>query len=153
MEKYQEMNAQERDLVLEWSKIFIRESEKLRSGAKLESVLKVCANAHYERSEMDKVLSSYEGKIYEFIEFIEKEWSWKIKYDECAGVLIADENKDYCVCPMVKYGIFDSTELCNCSVGFAERMFSKVFMRNVKATVDRSFLRDHKSCVYRINVK
>ncbi len=40
--------------------------------------------------------------------------------------------------------------LCNCSEGFAERMFSYILNRPVRATVIASILRGDKSCKYEI---
>jgi hypothetical protein len=58
-----------------------------------------------------------------------------------------------CVCPLVQQNIgVVSTTLCHCSEGFAERMFSAVIEKPVKATVTRSILRGDKSCVYTIQI-
>jgi predicted ArsR family transcriptional regulator len=65
----------------------------------------------------------------------------------------ADENKSYCVCPMVNRaeGI-GSSVMCNCSEGFAEKMFSAVFGHPVKAQVISSVLKGNASCKYKITV-
>ncbi|HEY8348288.1 MAG TPA: hypothetical protein PK767_04145 [Clostridiales bacterium] len=112
--------------------------------------IKGAAVRHYTANEMDKVLEPYVGKPEEFISFIEETWGWKITFDRDAGIIIADENKPFCVCPLddrVK-----CPKLCNCSEGFAEMMFSKVFGRPVRATVKASVLRGDKSCVYEVKL-
>jgi predicted hydrocarbon binding protein len=100
---------------------------------------------------MDKVLAPYVGDIKKFIQFIGEKWDWKINYNPDSGVIIADENKTQCVCPMVnKEKGVRSSILCYCSEGFAEKMFSTVLGRTVKATVVSSILRGDKSCKYMI---
>jgi hypothetical protein len=91
---------------------------------------------------MDEMLSGYTGKLREFIVFLEKEWGWKVNYDEAAGVLTADENKNYCVCPVLKSSsVTDSPTICYCSEGFAEKMFSRVAGVEVRAEVISSIRR------------
>ena len=60
-----------------------------------------------------------------------------------------DENKDFCVCPLCQAQKMPPL-LCNCSEGFAERMFSNILNRPVRATVIASILRGDKSCKYEI---
>jgi hypothetical protein len=150
---YSEINENERNLILEWSKKYISQSVNLNCLNDFRHNIKECSCVHYSISNMEQILSAYIGKLNEFIQFIRKEWNWIITYDENEGIIIADENKNYCVCPLAKYGIFDSTELCNCSEGFAEKMFSEIIGKPVKATVERSFLRNNESCIYRITIK
>jgi hypothetical protein len=118
---------------------------------KLRSILKGCSVAHYDELKMNELLSPYIGNKKAFIEFLEKEWGWKIDLDKTSRVLIADENKDYCVCPVVNYekGV-DSSALCYCSEGFAEKMFSVVWESPVSARVISSVRRGDKSCRYEV---
>lgn len=90
--------------------------------AELRKIIKMSAGVHYDHLKMDEMLSGYTGKLREFIVFLEKEWGWKVNYDEAAGVLTADENKNYCVCPVLKSSsATDSPTICYCSEGFAEK--------------------------------
>ena len=90
------------------------------------NIMKKCAISHYENLKMDDLLSSYIGQIEKFNQFIEKEWGWKMNFRKEEGLIIADENKKMCVCPLVnqKKGI-KSSILCYCSEGFAELIFFK----------------------------
>lgn len=100
---------------------------------------------------MDDMLTDYEGKLERFIDFIEEKWGWKIEYNQVTKTLIADENKNYCVCPMVsKVKETKLPALCYCSEGFAEKMFSKVVGQPVTANVISSIQRGDKSCKYKI---
>jgi hypothetical protein len=97
-------------------------------------------------------LNPYIGKIDQFIDFLTTEWKWIVTYDRTAGVIVADENKDYCVCPLHREGFVTSEKLCKCSEGFAERMFGMIIEHEVQAEVIRSYIRDKKSCIYEIRV-
>ncbi|HEY3388067.1 MAG TPA: hypothetical protein VGK38_00735 [Prolixibacteraceae bacterium] len=116
-------------------------------------IMKPCSAAHYDFLEMDKVLAPYIGDMAKFILFIGNEWGWKIDYKPETGVIIADENKSYCVCPMVnkKMGVRSSI-LCYCSEGFAEKMFSAVAGRPVTARVISSIHRGDDRCKYEISL-
>jgi len=116
-------------------------------------IMKPCANAHYQFLEMDKALEPYRGNISLFLQFINETWGWKIDYNQQTGIILADENKAACVCPMVNQskGV-RSAILCYCSEGFAEKMFSAVVGHPVKATVISSIHRGDKSCIYQINI-
>ena len=114
-------------------------------------LIKPCAINHYSQLHMDEFLAPYEGRLDAFKQFIEKEWGWKIDYQKEKGFLLADENKNYCVCPVIKPDKGGKTPaLCYCSEGFAELMFSKVAGQKVDAKVISSIHRGDSHCVYMI---
>lgn len=116
-------------------------------------IMKRCAVAHYNHLKMDDFLKPYEGELEKFNAFIAQEWGWMIEYQKEKGIVIADENKNYCVCPMVnRENGSRPPVLCFCSEGFAELMFSKVTGHPVKATVIASVLRGNPTCKYRIQI-
>lgn len=115
-----------------------------------KGIIKGCSIAHYNALNMDNVLNSYIGDVYGFIKFIEYEWNWLVEINEDEKVIYADENKPNCVCPIVELNSIKSSLICNCSEGFAEKMFSKILQQDVSAKVTRSVLRGNKSCVYEI---
>jgi len=121
------------------------------SQDRIKSILKSCAEAHYEHLSMDMLLKPYVGNIESFIDFLEKTWGWRISYNKLARTIIANENKSYCVCPMIKTPnpIAYST-MCYCSEGFAEKMFSVVLELPVSASIISSVLRGDNCCIYRI---
>ena len=117
------------------------------------AIVRGCSVAHYRGANMDEIVSQYKGDIEAFLQFLSKEWQWKITYDRDAQVITADEDKNVCVCPLVQKSVEKvSATLCHCSEGFAERMFSAVVEKPVKAEVTRSILRGDKSCVYTIQI-
>jgi hypothetical protein len=66
-------------------------------------------------------------------------------------VLIADENKNYCVCPIAIHDKEnDSSAMCYCSEVFAEKMFSVVSGMNTKAEVISSVRKGDASCIYKV---
>lgn len=115
--------------------------------------IKELALVHYKQLNMDEFLKPYENNLDSFIGFIEKEWGWKVTYDKTTQIILADENKSYCVCPMInqKSGIKPGA-LCYCSEGFAEKMFSTVAGHPVKATVISSIHRGNDRCKYEIRL-
>jgi hypothetical protein len=115
--------------------------------------IKQLAQVHYKQLNMDEFLKPYQNNLDGFISFIEKEWGWKITYNKSTQMIIADENKSYCVCPMInhKAGI-KVAALCYCSEGFAETMFSKVIGHKVNAKVISSIQRGNDRCKYEISL-
>ncbi|MBN2785184.1 MAG: hypothetical protein JXR25_10170 [Pontiellaceae bacterium] len=116
-----------------------------------KSALKQASSVHYEQLKMDEMLARYKGDLKGFIAFLEKQWGWKVTFDEQTRTLVADENKDCCVCPVIRHvpGI-DTSALCHCSEGFAEKMFSAVSGKKAVARVTASVRRGDKSCGYTV---
>lgn len=116
-------------------------------------IIKDLSQVHYDNLNMNEVLKPYENNLQNFLGFLEKEWNWKIVFDQGSKTIIADENKNNCVCPMinVKGGITPGA-LCYCSEGFAERMFSKVVGHPVKARIISSIHRGNDRCKYEIKL-
>ncbi len=118
------------------------------------ALLHGCAAVHYRSINMAELVSPYRGNVDGFLEFLSETWRWKVAYDKEARSITADENKHACVCPLVqKAPGLAWPALCHCSEGFAERMFSAVAERPVKAHVIRSILRGDPSCVYTIQIQ
>lgn len=117
------------------------------------AAIKKLSRLHYAQLNMDEFLKPYENNLDGFIGFIEKEWGWKISFDQSKQTILADENKSNCVCPMInhKTGIKPGA-ICYCSEGFSELMFSKVAGHPVKATVVSSIHRGDPSCKYLIEL-
>jgi hypothetical protein len=117
------------------------------------NILRACAAFHYRDARMDEIVSQYCGSLEGVIQFLSEQWHWQVTYDPANRTIWADENKPYCVCPLVQQGLADvSGTLCHCSEGFAERMFSGVIGRPVEAKVSQSVLRGDPSCVYWIQM-
>jgi hypothetical protein len=119
----------------------------------LRKIIKTASSAHYNQLNMEETLKPYRGKLNDFIAYIEKEWGWTCNYEENGNVLQANENKPYCVCPLIDQSKKEHyPALCFCSEGFAEQMFSTVCGHNVQATVISSIQRNDKRCIYRIDL-
>jgi hypothetical protein len=140
-------------LLQEWVSTLLFSIDNNGDEAVCRKIMKSCAKSHYDHLQMDNFLKPYENDLEKFNQFIEKEWDWKIDYQKEEGVLIANENKNHCVCPMVnpKKGM-QSAILCYCSEGFAELMFSKVAGRPVEANVISSIHRGDDRCRYHIQL-
>lgn len=102
---------------------------------------------------MESVVARFCGDLAGFLQFLSETWGWQVTYDPAAGTITADENKPTCVCPLVqKSPEALSGTLCYCLEGFAERMFSAVIGRPVRAAVVQSVLRGAESCIYSIQI-
>lgn len=115
-----------------------------------DQAIKQCSLAHFEALGMKDVLAPFIGRPEAFYQFISEKWNWIITVDPDGKRLLADENKAECVCPLVRAGAAGSPVLCNCSEGFAERMFSTVLQKPVRARVVKSILRGGDRCVYEV---
>lgn len=141
----------EYDFCAEWLNCLLKTLEN--GGDRIGNLFERCAVFHYEANQMDTLLEPYIGDLQGFLGFLEKEWNWKICWSEEENVILADENKEYCVCPVTgRISGEVSPILCDCSAAFARKMFSKVCGKEVRASVKRSFLRDGKSCIYQIRL-
>ncbi len=112
-----------------------------------------CALTHFRALNMAEVIAPYTGDLPAFLHFLNETWHWAIDYDPAAGVILADEGKPTCVCPIVQAGLVkNSPGLCNCSERFAEHMFSVVLQQPVRAKVVTSILRGDATCKYAIQI-
>jgi hypothetical protein len=147
----EEGNNDRQDLIQEWVANLLTNMNKGLDEESIRKVMKKCAVVHYNNLRMDDILTGYTGNLEAFMKFLEEKWGWKIQWDAAAKTLIADENKDYCVCPMVnREKDMKSAALCYCSEGFAEMMFGRVTGGPATATVISSIQRGDKSCKYKV---
>jgi len=140
-------------LMQDWISTLLSNLSDRTDEEQCRKMMKQCAISHYEHLQMDSFLKPYEGDLKKFNKFIKEKWGWKVDYQKEAGILIADENKNYCICPMVNQekGV-KSSVLCYCSEGFAELMFSKVVGYPVKAKIISSIHRGNDRCRYEIKI-
>lgn len=137
----------------EWIATLLNNISSELNPEEVRKIVKLNATVHYKNLKMDEMLSKYIGDIDGFISFISEKWGWKVEYNKETKTIIADENKSYCVCPMVNQndGI-KSKAICYCSEGFAEKMFSTVACIPASAIVISSVIRGDKSCKYKITL-
>ena len=146
-------NEFEQRLITTWTKYYIAETADASNEIDRNQAIRKCHIAHYNELGMEDILEKYVGKIDLFISFLQSEWNWIVSYDREKEIIVADENKETCVCPLFNSGRMTSGNLCFCSEGFTEKMFSYVLQKPVKAEVIRSFIRDQKSCIYKISLR
>lgn len=117
------------------------------------AALRAAASSHYFHLDMDTKLAPYRGDLNAFLQFLTSEWGWRVEHEPGSDVILIDEAKSYCVCPLVQQGTTaDLSILCACSEGFASRMFAAVIGHPVRAEVTDSILRGGASCKYRITL-
>lgn len=122
---------------------------ELQGGASPKEAVKGCSCIHFCADGMEESLSPMKGDLPKLISFLTHRWGWLVKQE--GNKLYIDENKQYCVCPMCKERPMPGL-LCHCSEGYAERMFSYVLSRPVRARVVASILRGDDSCRYEIEI-
>lgn len=138
---------------LKWIKEVLSNLDDNLEEEQLRKIIKSTSIAHHEKLNLENMFCSYRGRLNEFVEFLKDEWDWKISYEENGKVLIADENKPVCVCPLLKNEKEKKyPALCYCSEGFAERMFSFVCEKSVEAVVISSIQKGDERCIYRITL-
>lgn len=121
------------------------------SDSQLRDIIKSTSQAHHDLLSVPDMVKPYIGKPDEFIKFLQNSWGWIVKEDPANRMLVVDENKPVCVCPLLKNNsdkLFPA--LCYCSEGFAERMFSYVYEHPIEVTVAASVQRNAPSCIYHV---
>lgn len=144
------MEKFDKELISSWTKTYISQT---LNGVDSTKAVKRCSSTHYNILKMDEIIQKYIGNIKGFITFLENEWDWIVTYDKETGKIIANENKEFCLCPLYKEGVVVNESLCLCSEGFATLMFSKVLQKDVQVNVVQSYIRDKKPCVYEIDLE
>ncbi|HBG57301.1 hypothetical protein [Proteiniphilum sp. UBA1028] len=145
------INDNKNNLQREWLSVLLNNMNDTIEANEKRKILKSCASVHYFNLGMDEILAPYKHDLDKFISFLESEWGWIIEYNRKENIIIADEDKQLCVCPIINgHNNTDLSSLCYCSEGFAELMFSFITGRPVSATVASSIHRGNKSCIYRI---
>lgn len=126
--------------------------DKNLSEEQLRSIVKRASQAHHDLLNVPEMVRPFIGKPDKFIKFLQDAWGWKVSDNKVERQLAIDENKPFCVCPLLKNAsgeLFPA--LCYCSEGFAEKMFSVVYQKKVEVTVAASVQRGDTSCVYLVN--
>jgi len=133
----------------EWIAALLGNMDNTISESEMRALLKPCSLTHYNSIGMDKITGAHAGDMDGFVSYLRSDWGWKVDYKKEEGIIVCDEDKDHCVCPMVNKAENDGPgAICYCSEGFIEKMFSAVAGRPLMATVDTSILRGDKSCRY-----
>lgn len=122
------------------------------TDSQLRNIVKSASQAHFDLLDVPAMVKDYVGNPEKFIEFLQNSWGWVITDNKSEHKLIVDENKPVCVCPLLKNSADKLyPALCYCSEGFAEKMFSAVYMHPVYVTVAASIQRGNPTCIYHID--
>lgn len=137
---------------LHWIRELLQSLDGCRfSETQLRDIVKNTFKAHHDLLNVPEMVKPYIGEPDRFIDFLQNAWGWIVTDNTAEKTLIVDENKPFCVCPLMKHSngnLFPA--LCFCSEGFAEKMFSMVYQHPVSVTVAASVQRGDPSCIYRI---
>ena len=140
-------------LMQEWISTLMFSLDIQTGREESRQIMKKCARAHYDHLKMDEVLLPYIGDLKKFVQFLTSNWNWVVNFDQEKQIVIADENKDFCVCPLVNQErTVNSAVLCYCSEGFAEMMFSKISGKTAEARIISSIHRGNERCIYEIKL-
>lgn len=127
-------------------------SEKTISNIDFRKALAHCSEVCFEKNGFKEQIGAMKN-FDEFVDVCHNEYGWIVDYDKSNGILICNENKDHCLCPIarsVKNNLAGT--LCHCTETELERMFSMAYKGNVKATVLKSILRGNDRCIYKIEL-
>lgn len=136
-------------LLLEWTANLLKTMGTSNSD-EVSQIIKSNGIVHYNFLKLDATLGEFGNDLTKFIHFLETSWGWKVTCNMDEKVIIADENKTSCVCPVARKLNQRLPALCNCSEGIAEIMFTKVLGKNAKAKVISSVQRGDTTCKYKI---
>ena len=134
----------------QWIKLLLKNAGNNCTADEQRKLIKSTSIAHFSMLGMDEVLKEFRGKLDHFVKFLQTSWGWKVTVDTANQTIIADEGKNYCVCPLLDKDQPGCGAICYCSEGFAEQMFSFVLEKEVQATVLSSVRRGGRSCIYQI---
>jgi hypothetical protein len=141
------MTENDTRLVHDWLEILIAETSKSPLD---NAALMKCADAHYRILNMEETLRPMKGNLEKLIAYLRTTMGWIVQHDVHNRIILADEAKPECVCPLRKAGLIEAPLLCECSRGFASQMFGYVVEHEVKTEIVRSILRGATSCVYKV---
>ena len=144
------MSELDKQIIHGWLAILIDQVATNRTQKKGDETLKACAAAHYRAIHMEELIKDLKGNLPGFLDFLRTKLSWIVEHDESTRTIVANENKPDCVCPLYKEGLLSEPALCECSRGFAEKMFQYVIGMEVEATIVQSILRKGTRCIYKI---
>jgi hypothetical protein len=145
------MSENSESFACNWIANLLSVSDRTLSTEIKSSIMKECASMHLRSSGVKEIAAQYRGNLDGFIQMLSEKWHWIVAYDPITQVITANENKSECICPIAqKISTPVSGTLCYCSEGFAERMFSIVLERPVRARVIQSVLRGANTCIYSI---
>lgn len=111
------------DFCAEWLKHLLK---GLESNCGQDCLFENCANFHYQVNQMESALEPFVGDLEGFISFLTETYDWKITCSDDGKTIYADENKDFCVCPVAEKLKGDVPPLlCNCSALYAKKCSQK----------------------------
>ncbi|MGA2615358.1 MAG: hypothetical protein ABSG38_18120 [Spirochaetia bacterium] len=119
------MSELDRQIIHDWLSMLIHQKNDDVAMNDM-GIIKACAKAHYQAVHMEEKIRDLRGNLPGFLDFLQSKWGWIVEHDESARTVVADENKPGCVCPLNAEGLMNSPMLCECSCGFADKMFEYV---------------------------
>lgn len=144
-------SAPPKQMQVNWILEVLKNVDQNLSEEERRKIIKSASIAEYENQNVETNMAQYKGDIKKFISFLEKDWGWICNFENDGKTLIINENKNVCVCPLLKDTVGKLyPAMCYCSEGFAERMFSFILGYQVTATVVSSIHRGGERCIYKI---
>ncbi|RPJ74487.1 MAG: hypothetical protein EHM24_06015, partial [Acidobacteria bacterium] len=80
------------------------------------TMIRACWSPHYEGLGMQGTIDKFRGDLPGFLRHLQAEWGWVVTHSAEQGLILIDENKSQCVCPILpKEHTGDLGLLCYCS--------------------------------------
>ena len=146
------MTGQEENqrFVQQWTQELLRNAED--PDMPVKEAIGRCSQICYDRNDMAGKLAGIHN-LDEYVERLQTDFGWTVDYDRDHRTLICYENNVSCLCPIVQNALGPvSGSMCYCTEAELVRMTENALNCKARAAVLCSFVRDNKSCVYRIEV-
>ena len=146
----------DKEFTLKWTEKFIEGLDKEMTGTadgkvSIKEAMRVCSRVCYDKNGFDELIP--ENDFEKFLKIAVDDFKWNVDYNREQGIITVHENNTECLCPMVRACASKlKPTLCRCTETELERMFSRAFGHEVKATVTESILMGQKTCIYQINL-
>jgi hypothetical protein len=127
-------------------------NKEIYTGAEIEQAIGECSKVCFLKNEFDKKLVGFEN-LEEYLKYCETDLGWEVDYNKETGVIMCYEHNEECLCPVVRCNENISDAMCCCTQGEIKRMFSYAIKQEVDVEIVHSFVRDGKSCVYKVTLR
>lgn len=141
----------------EWTACLLQRLNRLRSEGNdkrgIESALGECSSLCFERNQFAQKIKKYESTEDFIQQFCIPVLGWECEYDKSSGTIVCLENNKECLCPVVKTIPNISEIICCCTQGEIKRIFRYGLEVDVEVEIVDSWVKNGKSCVYKIKLK
>ncbi len=139
-----------------WTKGLLNQLDDMRkqdrSEVDIEAAIGECSMVCFKKNKFDEKLKGF-SDLEQFLQYCETGLGWETDYDSEKGTIMCYEHNESCLCPIVRVTDNDVADaICCCTQGEIKRMFEYALNKSVEVEIVHSFVRDGKSCVYKVTL-